>query len=97
MRYLLFKGNYVIVYLTHVINDVTAVAQDQYVEVDFLNLNSADPAINGYVFDSNTNGVPNVTVNLYKVSGVQNKWLLLNYSTQRLQAVITDITQKYKL
>ena len=45
-----------------VVNNVPA---DEYVSVDFLNLNPADPAIEGFVFDHTTTGVSGITVQLY--------------------------------
>ncbi|MFY3741999.1 MAG: hypothetical protein HMLIMOIP_002461 [Candidatus Nitrosomirales archaeon] len=52
-----------------VVQTTTAsVANDQYVQVDFFNLNPADPYIEGFVFDS-AQGVADVTVNLYRVTG----------------------------
>ncbi len=48
---------------------VNNVARDEYVSVDFLNLNPADPAIEGFVFDHSTNGVSGITVQLYGPGG----------------------------
>jgi hypothetical protein len=46
------------------------IAQDQYVEVNFLNLNPADPAVDVGVADEKGNGVSGVTVELIQtVSG----------------------------
>jgi len=50
-----------------------SVDKDEYVQVDFLNINPADPAIEGYVFDSDTQGVSDVALNLYKITGEQSK------------------------
>jgi hypothetical protein len=44
---------------------VLAVANAQYVEEDFLGLNPADPAIEGFVFDADSQGLSGVTVQLY--------------------------------
>jgi len=50
-----------------------SVNKDQYVQVDFLNINPADPAIEGYVFDSDIQGVSGVDINLYRMTGQQEK------------------------
>jgi hypothetical protein len=46
-----------------------SVAQDQYVSVDFKELSPADPAIQGFVTDSNGTPLAGVTVQLIDVSG----------------------------
>ncbi|MEM3648311.1 MAG: ABC transporter substrate-binding protein [Thermoproteota archaeon] len=46
-----------------------SVEKYEYKQVDFLNLNPADPAIEGYVFDSNMNGIGGITIELYNKHG----------------------------
>jgi len=46
-------------------DSVASIATDEYKQVDFLNLNPADPAIEGFIFDQNTRGISGVTVQLY--------------------------------
>jgi len=43
-----------------------SVAQDEFVSVNFTQLSPADPVIEGYVFDSNAQGVSDVTINVYR-------------------------------
>jgi photosystem II stability/assembly factor-like uncharacterized protein len=44
---------------------VQSVAQDQYVQADFLNINPADPLVEGFVVDTNGKAVAGVKVELY--------------------------------
>ena len=52
-----------------------SVAKDEYVAVDFLNINPADPVIEGFVFDASTQGIAGVTVNLHRITGQASRQL----------------------
>src|SRR5205823_5859130 len=54
-----------------------SVAQNQFLEVDFANLNPADPVIEGIVGTSNS-GVGGARVELYNVAGKLQGWQLTN-------------------
>ncbi len=48
---------------------VQTIAVNEYMSVDFLNLNPADPVIEGFVFDGATRGVSGATIELYGPGG----------------------------
>ena len=50
-----------------------SVNQGQFVQVDFLRINPADPAIEGYVFNIMTQGVSDVNIDLYRLTGNNEK------------------------
>ena len=83
---------------------IPSIANNQYQAVDFLNINPADPAITGYVFDSSFHGISGVKITLTDAKGKtvattttsSSGWYVFRFTQPGTYTVTMTVPQGYK-